>query len=515
MNTSQPRIDVKAALAEELESGWAVRARPSQLPPPGDWAIWLLVSGRGFGKTLTGAQWVIEQVTSGAAMRVALVAATAADARDVMTEGATGVLTVSPDHNRPLYEPSKRRLTWANGATATLFSADEPERLRGPQFDAAWVDEIGSWRRPEAWSNLMFGLRLGTRPRCVVTTTPRPTKLIRELVAREGQDVVVTRGTSYENRANLAPEFFTQITRKYEGTRLGRQELLGELLTDTPGALWAHDQIVELRLDHSPPPLSRIVIAIDPSGSGDEDADECGIVACGTDAEGFGYVLADASGKYSPTDWARHAVTLYHRLGADRIVAEINYGGAMVEATIRAVDPNVSYRSVTASRGKIARAEPIAALYEQKKVFHLGSFPELEDEMCSFTTNFDPRRAGFSPGRVDALVWSLSDLMAQPMVGWGIFELTRMRAEGLPIRPTRSLQEVYDATRARIEAGLPFGTIDNRVGWRKAADAIANAATPGHPDVPAAQTYEPINGPHVKMVYAIGSLEWQAEQESK
>jgi phage terminase large subunit-like protein len=236
-----PRIDAThfgALLAQELTEGWAAKARPNQLPPPGeDWFIWLLLAGRGFGKTRTLSEFVIERVNAGTAKRVALVAATAADARDVIVQGASGILACAPSWNRPVYESSKRRLTWPNGAIATLYTADEPERLRGPNHDLAVCDELGSWRRPEAWDNLMFGLRLGERPRCAVATTPRPTRLIRDLVEREGGDVVVTRGTSYENRAHLAPDFIERIIKRYEGTRLGRQELMGELLLDMPGAL--------------------------------------------------------------------------------------------------------------------------------------------------------------------------------------------------------------------------------------------------------------------------------------
>jgi phage terminase large subunit-like protein len=417
-------------LNQELTEGWTAKARPNQLPPPGDWFVWLLLAGRGFGKTRSLAEFVLERVNAGAAKRVALVAATAADARDVMVEGNSGILACAPAWNRPVYEPSKRRLTWPNGAIGTTYSADEPERLRGPQHDLAAVDELGSWRRPEAWDNLMFGLRLGEGPRCAVATTPRPTRLIRDLVAREGGDVAVTRGTSYENAANLAPEFIGQIIKKYEGTRLGRQELAGELLTDVPGALWTHDQIEALRRTREPA-LARIVVAIDPSGGFDEDADETGIIAAGVDDSGNGWILADASGRYPPTEWARRAVELYHSLKADRIVAETNFGGAMVEATVRAVDPNVSFRAVTASRGKVARAEPISALYEQGRVFHRGPFDALEDEMASFTSNFDRAKAGFSPGRVDALVWALTDLMVQPMASFGVFEYYRQEAEKL------------------------------------------------------------------------------------
>ena len=306
---------------------WPILARPNQLPPPGeDWFAWLLLAGRGFGKTRALVEFVREKVAAGAAMRVALVAPTAADARNILVEGASGILACSPPWFRPSFEPSKRRLTWPSGTIATLYSADEPERLRGPQHDLAAVDELGSWRYQAAWDNLMLGLRLGDRPLCAVATTPRPTKLIKDLVNREGAGVVVTRGTSYENRSNLAPQFFDLITKKYEGTRLGRQELMGELLVDVPGALWKLDQLERLRRSQAPE-LQRIVVAIDPSGSGSEEADECGIVAAGVDDDGRAWVLADASGKYQPTEWAKRAIKLYYELGADRIVAETNFGG--------------------------------------------------------------------------------------------------------------------------------------------------------------------------------------------
>jgi len=421
-----------AAFAEELAS-WSFLARPNQLPPAGeDWSIWLLLAGRGFGKTRALVEFVLEQILAGAASRVALVAPTAADARDVLVEGPSGILTCSPAWWRPTFEPSKRRLTWSSGAIATLYSADQPERLRGPQHDLVAVDELGSWRRPEAWDNFMFGLRLGPRPRCAVATTPRPTKLIRDLLSREGRDVVVTRGTTYENRDNVARQFLDKIITQYEGTRLGRQELLGELLLDVPGALWTRERLDELRCSQAPE-LQRIVVAIDPSGSGGEEADECGIVAAGVDEDNQAWILADASGRYPPTEWAKRAIELYYRLHADRIVAETNFGGQMVEATMRAIDLNVAYRAVTASRGKVARAEPVAALYEQKRVRHVGAFPELEDQMCSFTSPFDRSRAGFSPGRVDALVWALTDLILHPMKSFGIYELYRRRFYGLPI----------------------------------------------------------------------------------
>jgi phage terminase large subunit-like protein len=387
-----------AQLADALETSWPAVARPNQLPPPGDWwQIWLLLAGRGFGKTRTLAEWVCDQAASGQASRIALVTATAADARDVLIEGESGILSVASPSCRPVYESSKRRLTWPNGAIATSFSAEEPERLRGPQHDAAVCDELGAWSRPETWDMLQFGLRLGRRPRCLVATTPRPTKLIRELLAREGHDVVVTRGSTYENRANLALGFFSQIIRKYEGTRLGRQELNAELLEDTPGALWSQSIIDAARQAAVPPDLARIVVAVDPAVTSGEDADETGIVVVGKDHQGHGYVLADASGRYQPIEWAKIAIAAYQAHHADRIVAEVNNGGEMVENTIRMVDSNVPFTAVRASRGKVTRAEPVSALYEQGRMHHVGTFAQLEDQMTNFTSDFDRRAAGYSP----------------------------------------------------------------------------------------------------------------------
>ena len=301
------------AEARALLYDWSFWARPAQLPPPGNWRVWLLLAGRGFGKTRTGAELIRERVATSTARRLALVAPTAADARNVMVEGESGILAISPPWDRPRYEPSKRRLTWPNGAVATLYSADEPERLRGPQHDATWCDELGSWRYPEAWDMLMFGLRLGPDPRVVVTTTPRPTRLIRALIA--DPTAVVTRGSTYENRANLAPAFLDQIIRKYEGTRLGRQEIEAELLDDVPGALWTRG-IIEAARATASPTLIRVVVAIDPAATSTADADETGIIVAGRDDQGRAWVLADASGRYQPTEWAKTAIAAYR--GAPR-----------------------------------------------------------------------------------------------------------------------------------------------------------------------------------------------------
>lgn len=408
-----------------LEFTWEFWARPKQFEPPGDWRVWLLCAGRGYGKTRCGAEWVRRLVDTGRAGRVALVAATAADARDVVVEGASGLVSICPPWNRPLYEPSKRRLTWPNGAIASLYSADEPDRLRGPQHDAAWTDELAAWRYPEAWDQLMFGLRLGTDPRVVVTTTPRPTPLIRQLISLP--TTVVTRGTTYENRAHLAGAFYDSIVRQYEGTRMGQQELLAELLDDNPGALFGRDDIEKARVREAPP-LVRIVVAVDPAVSSGESSNETGIVVAGLGVDGHAYVLADVSGRLTPYEWAQRAVDGYHAHRADRIVAEKNQGGALVESNLRTVDPRIPYKGVTATRGKTRRAEPVAGLYEQGRVHHVGCFSKLEDQMCAWDPSAPASRArrecviatqsrSTSPDRMDALVWALTELMleAQPV----------------------------------------------------------------------------------------------------
>jgi phage terminase large subunit-like protein len=454
----QPNDDFRAALLAELERGWRAVARPNQLPPEGSWwSKWLILAGRGFGKTRAGGEWVVERAISGRARRIAIAAQTAGDVRDVCVEGESGVLNCSPSWCRPVYEPSKRRLTWPNGCIATTFGADRVDALRGPQFDTVWCDELSAWRRPQTFDMIALGLRLndafGDGPQACITTTPRPTALIRSLLDEPG--TVVTRGTSYENRENLAPSFFDRIIRKYEGTRLGRQELNAELLDDVAGSLWQLARIDELRRDVCPP-LRRIVVSIDPSGSGDPEADECGIVVAGLGNDEHGYVLADLSGRFGPAEWARIAIDAYHQHGADRIIAEQNFGGGMIEAVLRSTDPNIPYRAVVASRGKTQRAEPVSALYEQGRVHHVGVFSRLEDELTLFST------AGYtangSPDRADALIWALTDLMNQPMASFGIFELYRQMAEEQGIReavriaaphPAQQRQEAILAERSR------------------------------------------------------------------
>ncbi len=332
-------------------------------------------------------------------------APTTADCRDVMVEGESGIKAISPPWDTPEYEPSKRRLTWKNGAIATLYSADEPDRLRGPQHDGAWCDEIAAWRYPEAWDQLMFGLRIGPDPRTVVTTTPRPIPLVKALIV--DPTCHVTRGTTYDNLPHLAPAFASQIIAKYEGTRLGRQELMAEVLTDTPGALWTLDLIDQNRVEVAPQ-MSRVVVAIDPATTSEEDSDETGIVVCGADNNGHGYVLADGSVKASPDGWARRAWTLYDEHQADSIIYESNQGGDMVAHTLRTIRPHGRIQGVHASRGKRTRAEPVAALYEQNRVHHVGNFKILEDQMCSWT----PESAD-SPDRMDALVWAMTGILVR------------------------------------------------------------------------------------------------------
>jgi phage terminase large subunit-like protein len=408
----EQRQSLKVALTDEEAAAllfeWERWARPSQLPPKGDWLVWLLLAGRGFGKTRTGAEWVRAQAWADKTARIALIGPTAADVRDVMVEGESGILAISPPWFRPVYEPSKRRLTWPNGAMGTTYSADEPERLRGPQHSKALCDELASWRYPEAWDMLQFGLRLGTNPRTVVTTTPKPTKLIRDLLARK--DCHVTRGSTYDNRSNLAKPFLDAIVKKYEGTRLGRQELHAEVLEDIPGALWSRRCLDENRVDKAPN-LSRIVVAVDPPATSGENANECGIVVVGIDDPGRAYVLDDWSLQATPDEWARKVVAAYRLHNADLIVAEVNQGGEMVAQVIQSVLPGAPVKMVRATRGKFVRAEPVSALYEQGRVKHVGTLATLEDQMIGFTPErAADRKDGFSPDRVDALVWGLTEL---------------------------------------------------------------------------------------------------------
>lgn len=410
------------ALAE-LKYNWEFWARPNQLEPSGDWITWLILAGRGFGKTRVGAEtirkWVCGDtpLSPGRCSRIALVAETAADARDVMILGESGILANHPSDFRPTWSPANRCLTWPNGAKAWAYNATEPDQLRGPQHDGAWVDELAKFAKSqEVWDQLQFGLRLGEHPRQIVTTTPRPIPIIRHLV--KDADTFVTRGRTYDNAANLASPFLKQIEERYGGTRLGRQELEGEILEDMPGALWTRASIDDTRLtEEAAPPMDRILVAVDPAASSEEGSDEHGIVVVGIsrDRDGYnrGYVLADRTVKGRPEDWGRAAVKAYREFSADRIIAEKNNGGEMVEHVLRSVDRSVPVKLVHASRGKHVRAEPISALYEQRRVHHIGRFDQLEDQMCMFSVdNLKDGNMG-SPDRVDALVWGLSELFSR------------------------------------------------------------------------------------------------------
>ena len=397
-----------ARIRDSLAHDWQSQARPEQLPPSGDWAIWLLLAGRGFGKTVSGAQWIRSYAEAGTARHIALVGPTFADCRDIMVGM---LLEIAPNSNRPLWEPSKRSLTWPNGAQAIVLSSEEPERIRGWGFSIAWCDELCAWKNTvETWDQLQFTMRRGRHTRQCLTTTPKPSKLLTSIMERD--DVVITRGSTRDNLKNLAPSVAKTLIARYEGTRLGRQEIDGEVLSDLEGCLWSHATLEAARAAHFVPDLQRVVVAIDPSGTGGkkDDGDAVGIIVVGKGSDGRAYVLADKTVRASPEGWGRTAVEAYRFYNADRIVAERNFGGAMVEHVIRTVDPNVSYREVSASRGKAQRCEPVASLYEQAKVSHVGEGLELlEAQMLKMTLG------GFvgegSPDRVDALVWAISDLM--------------------------------------------------------------------------------------------------------
>lgn len=399
-----PQIRIEAEqLLEDYRYRWNLNARDKQIIPEGVWSTWLILAGRGFGKTRTGAETV--RIWKEDNPIIHLIARTAADARDTMVEGESGILACSPSYDKPLYEPSKRRLTWNNGAKAILYSAEEPDALRGPQCYKAWADETASWKYDQdTWDMMQMGLRLGDNPQCIVTTTPKPTKLIRGLV--KDSNTHLTKGTTYENKANLASAFFDFVLKKYEGTTLGRQELEAEVLEDIEGALWKMKTIEDNRVDKLPD-LIRIVIPIDPAATSKSDSDETGIVPVGVDANGIGYVLDDLSGIYTPNKWAGIAINQYNKYKADRIIGEANNGGDMIETIIRNIDSTVAYQKVWASRAKQTRAEPIAALYEQGKVKHYGNLSELEVEM----TTWDATEGSKSPNRIDSLVWGLTHLM--------------------------------------------------------------------------------------------------------
>lgn len=423
---------------EQLAYCWELTARPSQLPPPGDWLTWLVLAGRGWGKTLVGSQMVRAEVESGRAGRLAIVGATAADVRKYCVEGETGLLAVSPPWFRPIHEPSKTRVVWPNGAVAQLLTAEEPDRLRGDNIHFAWLDELASYQDPDhAWEQVQFTLRLGPRPRSIVTTTPRPVPIItRRLTPEKNPTVVVTRGRTLDN-PNLPQSFVDSLLMQFGSSRLGRQEMDAEILTDNPSALWKLDDIDETRVRNTPE-LRRIVVAIDPAVSTNRHSNETGIVVAGVGdcyckgtPELHAFVLGDYSGIFTPAEWAREVRAAYSRHRADRVIAEVNQGGDLVEENLRANGAgNLPITKVHASRGKAIRAEPVAALYEQRKVHHLfvAKLQRLEDQM----TQWSPLEDATSPDRVDALVWGLSHLMTELGAGGVEFELP-----GRPIMPRR------------------------------------------------------------------------------
>ncbi|MEZ5779867.1 MAG: terminase family protein [Paracoccaceae bacterium] len=402
---------------------WAL---PHQLSPDGHWKSWVIMGGRGAGKTRAGAEWVRSQVEGarpldpGRARRVALVGETVDQAREVMIFGDSGILACSPPDRMPVWEATRRRLVWPNGAVAEVYSAFSPESLRGPQFDAAWADELAKWSKAEeAWDMLQFALRLGEHPQQVITTTPKNVGVLKAILGNP--TTVLTQAPTEANKAYLAASFLEEVRSRYAGTRKGRQELDGVLLEDAEGALWTTEGLEAAR-EEAPERLSRVVVAVDPPVTGHAGSDECGIVAVGALTEGppsewRAWVLEDASvSAASPDTWARAAVAAMERHGADRMVAEVNQGGQLVESVVRQIDPMVPFRAVHATRGKAVRAEPVAALYEQGRVHHLRGLGTLEDQMCRMTARGYQGKG--SPDRVDALVWALTELIVEPAAKW-------------------------------------------------------------------------------------------------
>ena len=407
--TNLPTTSKKATI--QLYNDWYRRARNKQLKPRGDWNVWLILAGRGWGKTLTGAIDVVLYAISHENVRVAVVAPTSGDLRRVCFEGVSGIISQMPlecyKDGYSSYNKSTSEIELYNGSKIMGFSASEPDRFRGSQYHRAWCDELAAWKYPDSWNQLQFGMRLGNRPQTVVTTTPRPTNLIKQLYDR--QDVYKTQGSTFENKDNLAESALELFKKQYEGTRLGKQELYAEILEDIEGALWSLNMIEQTRVNEIPE-MKRVVVAVDPAVTNNKNSDETGIVVCGLGIDNRYYIIDDVSGKMSADAWAKTAVNVYYKYKASRIIAEVNNGGDLVERLLRTVDKNIPYKSVSASRGKVIRAEPISALYEQQRVSHCGVFSKLEDQMCSFTGD-----KSTSPDRLDALVWGLTELSKSSM----------------------------------------------------------------------------------------------------
>lgn len=383
---------------------WNLWARPEQLPPEDlNWRYWLLLAGRGFGKTRTGAEWIKDLVARRKASRIALIAPTAADVRDVMIEGESGLIEISHPQMRPVYQPSKRKLVWPNGAMAFAYSADEPDRLRGPQHDAIWADELATWRYPGSWDNANLGLRLGDNPRAVITTTPRPVQFLKDLL--KNPHTYVTRGSTFDNQKNLPRGFIEDIVSRYQGTPLGAQEINAQILDEIPGVMWNQSQLDELRVDKGPLEFDKVVVALDPAVTSGTKSDETGIIVVGKKGH-KGYVIDDLSGQHPPEIWANHARDAYYKYKARCIVAESNQGGDLIKSVLRVCAPELKIFTVRAIKGKAARAEPIAALYAKGDIHHIGEFKKLEDQMC--TCDLTDKR--FSPDRLDALVWGFTEL---------------------------------------------------------------------------------------------------------
>jgi phage terminase large subunit-like protein len=398
-----------------------LQARQNQLPPDDySWQVYLVRSGRGFGKTKMAAEWLAERAIKNPNSRWAIIAKTFADARDTCAEGESGVVNILKEYGvLKNYNRSNGEIFLTNGSRLKLFSSEEPDRLRGPQFWGGWCDEFASFNNFEVWDNYVMGARLGPFPQTLITTTPRPIKILKKLIEKD--TTITVSGSTYENAANLAPSFLEEMRLSYEGTRLGRQEIYGEILEDTPGALWTREMIETSRITKADqPPLARIVVAIDPAVTSSENADETGIIVAGVSSDGHYYVIEDLSMRGSPQQWARMAVDAYQRHKANRIVGETNNGGDMIELLLRQVDPSIAYRKVTATRGKLVRAEPVAALSEQFRLHMVGGFEVLEDQMCTFTPDSD-----LSPDHLDAMVWAIHELMEGQSAIMGLAALAK------------------------------------------------------------------------------------------